>query len=170
MSTKPSETTPAPETQILSSQVIEALIVRLIPTSQYFEQRFDALEEKFDYKFEILLDRVSDLAKAHEDLKAQMDRRFEAVDRCFEAVDQQFKDIRLEIDKRFEAVDKRFEQVDKRFENIEIKLDKLIERIDRRVDESIRENRALTIRLFTFAMTFSAISLVGLIGRIFHVF
>ncbi|MBF0563768.1 MAG: hypothetical protein HQK89_00840 [Nitrospirae bacterium] len=42
-----------------------------------------------------------------DDLKSDMNRRFEQVDKRFE-----------QVDKRFEQVDKRFEQVDKRFEQM----------------------------------------------------
>jgi len=42
------------------------------------------------------------------------------------------------------------------------KLDKILERIDRRIDESMR--------MFTFAMTFSAISMIGLVGKMLKLF
>ena len=134
---------------VLNEKTIEALIVRLIPTSQYFEARFDGLEEKFDYKFEVLTDKFDSLSKSHEELKADMDKRFDA--------------MKADMDKRFEQVDKRFEQMD-------AKIDKLIERIDIRIDQGLRENRTHSLRLFSFAMTFSAISMIGMLGRIFNVF
>ncbi|MCX8069028.1 MAG: hypothetical protein N2738_00830, partial [Thermodesulfovibrionales bacterium] len=84
----------------------------------------------------------------------------------FEEVNNKFE----QVDKRFEQVDKRFEQVDKRFQQIDEKLDKIIERIDRRIDDGLKENRSLIIKLFTFAMTFSAISMIGLMGKIFRLF
>ncbi|MEZ0328683.1 MAG: hypothetical protein ABWK15_03850 [Dissulfuribacterales bacterium] len=71
------------------------------------------------------------------------------------------------VNKRFEQVDKRFEQIDKRFEHIEQKLDKIVERIDIRIDNGLKENRTLIVRLFTFAMTFSAISFAGLVAKLF---
>ena len=123
---------------VINEKTIEALIVRLIPTSQYFETRFDGLEQKFDYKFEGLTDRINSLEKSHEELKHDMN--------------------------------KRFEQVDKRFEQMDAKFDKLIERIDIRIDQGLRENRTHSFRLFSFAMTFSAISMVGMLGRLFNVF
>jgi len=52
----------------ISEKTIEAIIVRLIPTSQYFEVRFDGLEQKFDYKFD-------HLTSSHESLKLDMDKR-----------------------------------------------------------------------------------------------
>ncbi|MBZ4685005.1 MAG: hypothetical protein JG774_750 [Desulfomicrobiaceae bacterium] len=67
-------------------------------------------------------------------------------------------------------MDKRFEQVNKRFEQLDSKLDKIIERIDRRIDDGLRENRNQMMRMFTFAMTFSAISMIGLIGKMLQLF
>jgi hypothetical protein len=53
---------------------------------------------------------------------------------------------------------------------IEDKLDKILERIVRRIDDGLRENRAQAMRMFTFAMTFSAISMFGLGGKMFKLF
>ena len=137
MSEDDKNTEKKPEISI-NEKTIEVLIARLIPTSQYFEVRFDNLEQKFDYKFEGLNDKFDQLSKSQENLKTDMD--------------------------------KRFEQVDKRFEQVDLKLDKILERIDRRIDEGLRESRSQTFRLFTFAMTFSAISMVGMLGKLFNLF
>ena len=122
----------------INEKTIEVLIARLIPTSQYFEVRFDNLEQKFDYKFEGLNDK-------------------------FEGLNDKFDQLSKSQDNLKNDIDKRFEQVD-------VKLDKIIERIDRRIDEGLRENRGQTFRLFSFAMTFSAISMVGMLGKLFHLF
>ncbi|WP_028571476.1 hypothetical protein [Desulfonatronum lacustre] len=148
---------------VINEKTIEALIVRFIPTSQYFEKRFDHLEDKFDYKFDILNDKFKQLETSQQALKVDMDRRFEQVESSQQA-------LKAEMNRRFEQVDKRFEQVDQRFQQVDAKLDKIIERIDKRIDEGLRENRAQSFRLFTFAMTFSAISMVGMLGRLFNVF
>ena len=115
----------------INEKTIEVLVARLIPTSQYFEVRFDILEQKFDYKFEGLNDKFDQLSRSQENLKTDMNKRFEQVD---------------------------------------LKLDKILERIDRRIDEGLRESRSQTFRLFTFAMTFSAISMVGMLGKLFNLF
>jgi hypothetical protein len=60
--------------------------------------------------------------------------------------------------------------VDKRFLEIDQKLDKILERIDTRIDAGLRENRTMIIRMFTFAMTFSAISMVGLLAKLMGLF
>ncbi len=60
--------------------------------------------------------------------------------------------------------------MDRRFQQIDDKLDKILERIDRRIDEGLRENRSQMMRMFTFAMTFSAISMIGLVGKMLKLF
>jgi nitrate reductase NapE component len=56
--------------------------------------------------------------KRFEELRADVDRRFEQVDKRFEQVDKRITELREDMNKRFEQVDKRFEQVDKRFEEL----------------------------------------------------
>ena len=151
----------------------------------------DQVERRFERSDEILKGFKSDIDKRLEQvdgrfssLKADMDKRFEQVDKQFEQVNKQFE----QVDKRFEQVDKRFEksdqnlndfrtvvnkqfeQVDKRFQQVDDKLDKILERIDRRIDEGLRENRVQSMRMFTFAMTFSAISMIGLVGKMMKLF
>ncbi len=53
--------------------------------------------------------------KRIDDLRSEMNARFEQIDKRFEQVDKRFE----QIDKRFEQVDRRFEQVDKRFEQVD---------------------------------------------------
>ena len=96
-------------------------------------------------------------------------------------MDKRFTSMQSGMDKRFEQVDKRFEQVDgrfvslksdmdKRFQQVDDKLDKILDRIDRRIDEGLRGNRAQSMRMFTFAMMFSAISMIGLVGKMMKLF
>jgi len=143
----------------LDKKTIDVLVANIIPTSKYFEARFDHLQSQIDIIWKDVNDVKSELKEFEKrvdsrftELKSDMDKRFE------------------EVNKRFEQVDKRFEQIDKRFEQIELKFDKLIERIDTRIDAGMRENRNFTLKLFTFAMTFSAISIIALIGRVLRLF
>ena len=53
------------------------------------------------------MDRINDLIAMVGELRADMNRRFDAVDRKFEAVDRNFE----AVDRRFEAVDRRFDEV-----------------------------------------------------------
>jgi exonuclease VII small subunit len=131
---------------------LDLLVANIIPTSRYFEVRFDHLQEQ-----------VNDLKQGQKDIQSDIDRRF--------------GELKVDIDKRFEQVDKRFEQVDKRFEQMELrldqinmKLDTIISRFDVKIDSGLRENRLMSMRLFSFAMIFSAISMAGLLGRMLGLF
>ena len=123
---------------LLDQKTIDVLVANIIPTSKYFETRFDHLQYQVD--------------EIKADIK-ELDKK----------IDSRFSSFQMDVDKRFEQVDKRFQQIDD-------KLDKILERIDRRIDEGLRENRSQMMRMFTFAMTFSAISMIGLVGKIFKLF
>ena len=130
------------ETEVtLNEKSLEILVTKFIPTSQYFERSFEVLQIQID-----------GLREGQKELKTDIDKRFE------------------QVDKRFEQVDKRFEQVDKRFDKVDAKLDTIIERLDVKIDAGLRENRAMSIRLFSFAMVFSAISMAGLLAKMTGLF
>jgi chromosome segregation ATPase len=131
------------DTITLNEKSLEVLVAKFIPTSQYFERSFDSLQRQID-----------GLRLGQEELKRDMDRRFDQVY-------AQQTELKRDMDRRFEQVDKRFEQVDQRFEQINHKLDTIIERLDVKIDAGLRENRAMSIRLFSFAMVFSAISMTA---------
>ncbi len=132
----------------LNEKNFEVLVARFIPTSQYFERSFEMLQSQ-----------INGLREGQKDLKADFDKRFELTDRRFE-----------QIDRRFEQIDRRFDQIDKRFDQINNKLDTIIERMDVKIDAGLRENRNITIRLFSFAMVFSAISMAGLLAKMTGLF
>ena len=150
----------------LNEKSLEILVTKFIPTSQYFERSFEMLQVQME-----------GFREGQRELKADIDKRFEQVDNRFEQVDIRFelvlqgqKEIRLEMDKRFEQVDKRFEQVDKRFDQVNNKLDQIMDRVDVKIDSGLREGRALTVKLFSFAMVFSAISMAGLMAKMAGLF
>jgi chromosome segregation ATPase len=156
----------SPHELTLDPKTIDVLIANIIPTSKYFESRFDNLQ----YQVNEIKEDIKNLEVRMDKRFEQVDKRFEQVDKRFEQVDAQFVSMRAEIKDLEDRMDKRFEQVDKRFEQMDCKLDKIIERIDRRIDEGLRENRSQMMRMFTFAMTFSAISMIGLIGKMLQLF
>ena len=84
------------------------------------------------------------------------------------------KDLIINIDKRFEQAHQGHKDfianVDKRFDQINTKLDTIIERMDVKIDAGLRENRTMSIRLFSFAMVFSAISMAGLLAKMTGLF
>ena len=137
---------------IINEKSMEILIAKFIPTSQYFEARFDHMQYQVDEMKDGIKNLQTDMDKRFDNMQSDMDKRFE------------------QVDKRFEQVDKRFEQVDKRFEQINVKLDKVLERIDVKIDRGLAENRSATMKLFSFAMVFSAISMAGLLGKFANMF
>ena len=157
---------------------VKSQIIRL---EDQVERRFERSDEilkgfksdvdkRFEQSDEILKGFKSDVDKRFEQsgeilkgFKSDIDKRLEQVDKRFEQVDGRFSSLKADMDKRSEQVDKRFQQVDD-------KLDKILDRIDRRIDEGLRENRVLSMRMFTFAMTFSAISMIGLVGKMMKLF
>ena len=165
---------------VVNEKTLEILVAKFIPTSQYFEERFKSLEDKFDYKFEFVQHQINEIREGQKLLKEDMDNRFEEVNKRFEEVNKRFEQVdkrfeqvnkRFEqVDKRFEQINKKFEQVDKKFELMNDKLDRILERIDTKIDNGLRENRTQAFRLFSFAMTFSAISLIGMMGKVFGLF
>jgi len=152
--------------QIKLSQDFQTLIAGFFPNTKYFDSRFDLLQVQID-ESRRNQEQIKDQLK---DFKGDTDKRFE------QAKDQ-LKDFKgdtgkrfEQIDKRFEQVNERFEQVDHRFQRLEDKIDNLIERIDVKIDGGLKENRNLTVRLFTFALSFSLIAVVGMFGKLFGLF
>ena len=202
----------------LDRKTMDILVANIIPTTKYFESRFDHLQyqvgelkagqknllEVMDKRFTSMqgdmdkrftsiqgdMDKrftsmQGDMDKRFTSMQSDMDKRFTSMqsgmDERFTAMDKRFTSMQSDMDKRFEQVDKRFEQVDgrfaslkadmdKRFQQVDDKLDKILDRIDRRIDEGLRENRAQSMRMFTFAMMFSAISMIGLVGKMMKLF
>jgi uncharacterized protein (DUF3084 family) len=127
----------------LDQKTVEVLVAHIIPTSKYFESRFDHLQYQ-----------VNEIKEDIKNLETRMGQRFEQVDKRFEQVDAQFVAVRGEIsglegrmgqrfeqvDKRFEQVDKRFEQVDKRLDLMKADMDKRFEQVDKRFDEMLKRH------------------------------
>ncbi len=150
-------------------QDFQALIAGFFPNTKYFDSRFDLLQVQID-ETRRNQDQIREQIR---DFKIDTERRFEQVDRHFEQVDKRFEQVDRhfeQVDKRFEQVDKRFEQVDLRFQRLEDKIDQLIERIDVKIEGGLKENRNLTIRLFTFALSFSLVAVLGMFGKLFGLF
>jgi methyl-accepting chemotaxis protein len=119
----------------LDKKTVDVLVAHIIPTSKYFEARFDHMQGQIDH-----------LSENIRDFRSDVDRRFEGVNQRFE-----------QVDKRFEEVDRRFEQVDKRFEQVIASIDRLADKLDYR-DE---KQRGFTLRMFTIAI---GISILGALG------
>jgi nitrate/nitrite-specific signal transduction histidine kinase len=116
----------------LDKKTMDVLVANIIPTSKYFEIRFDHMQEQID-----------DLKVDLKDFRGDVDKRFD--------------NIKTDMDKRFEQVDRRFEQVDKRFEQIIASIDRLGDKLEHR-DE---KQRSFTLRMFTIAISISIIGVLG---------
>ena len=99
----------------------------------------------FDSRFDLLQVQIDESRRNQEQIKDQL------------------KDFKGDTDKRFE-------QVDHRFQRLEDKIDNLIERIDVKIDRGLKENRNLIVRLFTFALSFSLVAVIGMFGKLFGLF
>jgi len=155
---------PKADSYVVHPQVVDLLVANIIPTTKYFESRFDFLQHQ-----------INELKEGQKHLEDSMNRRFEEVNKRFEQVDKRFEQVdkRFEqVDKRFEQVDKRFEQVDKRFEQVEKRLEQIIASIDRlgdKLDQRDLHQRNFTIRMFTIAITLSFLGVLGVLMKIFGI-
>ena len=125
------------DTQLtLDRKTVDVLVTNVIPTSRYFEVRFDHMQDQLD-------GIGSDL----KDLSANTDRRFDS--------------MKSDMDRRFDSMksdtDKRFEKVDKRFEQVIAAIDRLGDKLENR-DE---KQRSFTLRMFSIAI---GISILGVFG------
>ncbi len=120
----------------LDKRTMDVLVANIIPTSKYFEVRFDHMQ-----------DQIDDIRGDIKDFRGDVDKRFD--------------DIKTDMDKRFDAIksdmDKRFEQVDKRFEQVIASIDRLGDKLEHR-DE---KQRAFTLRMFTIAISISILGALG---------
>jgi len=138
------------ESLTLDKKTIEVMVAHVIPTSKYFEVRFDHMQGQMDRMNSDIKDFRGDVDKKFDAVKSDMDQRFSRVDK-------KFGDVKSDMDKRFDQVDKRFEQVDKRLEQIIASIDRLGDKLDHR-DEN---QRGFTLRMFTIAIGISVIGALG---------
>ncbi len=89
---------PLPGQLPVNQETLDILVANIIPTSKYFEVRFDHMEG-----------RVERIQEDITTLRVDMDRRFD--------------DMKTDVNKRFEQVDKRFEQMINSIDKLTDKLD-----------------------------------------------
>jgi septation ring formation regulator EzrA len=121
-------------------------------------ERIVRVEEELKHQRELMLQGFEMSNKRAEELRADMNKRFEQVDKHFEQVDKRFEELRADMSKRFEQVEKRFEQIDKRFEQIDKRFeqaDKRFEQIDKHL--TIITNRMDRFMFWSLGLTVSAV-------------
>ena len=86
------------ESLTLDKRTLDVLVANIIPTSKYFEVRFDHMQEQID-----------DLKVDLKDFRGDVDKRFEQVDKRFEQVDKRFEQIIASIDRLGDKLEHRDE-------------------------------------------------------------
>ncbi len=123
----------------LDKKTMDVLVANIIPTSKYFEVRFDHMQDQ--------INRINnDINSFH----ADVDKRFEKVDNRFEKVDKRFDDMKVDMNNRFEKVDKRFDQ-----------MIASIDRLTDKLEDRDHKQRGFTIRMFTIAISISFLGALG---------
>ncbi len=85
-------------------------------------ERIVRVEEELKHQRELMLQGFEMSNKRFEEMRTDMNKRFEQVDKRFEQVDKHFE----QMDKRFEQVDKHFEQMDKHLTAITNRMDRFM--------------------------------------------
>ncbi len=149
----------------VNQETLDILVANIIPTSRYFEVRFDHLEDRFKQMQSDLIHVQDDVTGFRSEVSKQFDSMNVGIDRRFDYmkadVDRRFE----QVDRRFEQVDQRFEQVDKRFEQMINSLDNLTNKLDHR-DEG---QRSFTLRMFTISITISILGVTGAFLKAFSI-
>jgi len=133
----------------------------LLPSIKFFESRFEIMQNNY----EEVRRNQNHFQEQLRDLKTDMDRRF------FETRED-MKERFAQVDKRFEQVDKRFEQVDKRFEQIDKRLEQIItsiEKIGEKMDYRDERQRKFTLRMFSISMSFTGLSVLGILIKVLNI-
>jgi len=135
----------------INQETLDIIVANVIPTSKYFEVRFDHLESRVDQMQVSIREFRSDVDKRFGEFRVDIDRRFD--------------EFRVDVDKRFEQVDKRFEQVDMRFEQVIASIDRLTDKLENRD----AEHRSFTFRMFSISIMISFLGVLGVFLKLFHV-
>ena len=83
----------------LDKKTIDVLVAQVIPTSKYFEVRFDDMQ-----------DQINGLRDDLKEFKGDVNKRFDSVDKRFERVDQRFTQMIASIDRLTDKLDHRDEK------------------------------------------------------------
>ena len=157
----------------INKQTIDLLVANVIPTTKYFESRFDHMQYQISEIKTNLSEFKKDVDKRFDAMQGEMDKRFDAMqndmDKRFDAVDRRFVAMQGEMDKRFDAMqadmDKRFDAVDRRFDKVLESIERLGDKIDKR-DE---RQRNFTLQMFSIAISISILGVLGVFLKSFGI-
>ena len=136
-------------------------VSNMVPSTIFFEARFEVLRNNY----EIVRQAQDSFSEQLRDLKRDIDSRF---NQTHVNMSERF----IAVDKRFEQVDMRFEQVDKRFEQIDMRLLQIITSIEKlgdKIDLKDERQRKFTLKMFSIAMSFTGLSILGILIKVLNI-
>ncbi len=116
----------------------------LLQIQKLIDQSISARPEALNANVRYELDIRERIVRVEEELKHQRELMLQG----FEMSNKRFEEMRTDMNKRFEQVDKRFEQVDKRFEQVDKRfeqMDKHLTAISNRMDRFMFWSLGLTV-------------------------
>ena len=128
----------------INQETLDIIVANIIPTSKYFEVRFDHLEGR--------IDRMQGDIK---DFRADVDKRFERMDKRF---DEQKNDTNQRFDEQKNDTNQRFEQVIAS-----------IDRLSDKLENRDRDHRLFTLRMFSISIMISFFGVLGLFLKMFKI-
>ena len=103
----PMTETETQESLTLDKRTMEVLVANIIPTSKYFEVRFDHMQSQIDDIKGDIKDFRGDVDKRFDEVKTDMNRRFDDVKTD---MDQRFEQVIASIDRLGDKLDYRDEK------------------------------------------------------------
>ncbi|MFW8602115.1 hypothetical protein ACOHYD_11630 [Desulfobacterota bacterium M19] len=163
------DTEKSPKQLPINQETLDIIVANVIPTSKYFEVRFDHLEQRIDRMQDDIKDLRTDVEGDIKDFRTDVDNRFNEsrteMNSRFEQADKRLDEFKNDVNLRFEQVDNRFEQVDKRFEQIIASIDRLTDKLENRD----QDQRSFTMRMFSISILISFFGVLGVFLKIFKV-
>jgi len=133
------------------NQRFEAVDQRFVALEENINQRFEAVDQRFEALEENINQRFEAVDQRFEAMEEGINQRFEAVDRRFVALEEN-------INQRFKAVDQRFVSIDQRFASMEKNMDQRFAALNKRLDDQF----AMSLAMFS-AIILLIVSLFGYI-------
>ncbi len=170
------DTEKIPKQLPINQETLDIIVANVIPTSKYFEVRFDHLEQRVDRMQDDIKEFRTDVNSRFEQTDRRLDEFKNDVNLRFDEskkdIAQRFEEAKNDVNLRFEQVDKRFEQVDKRFEQVDKRFEQIIASIDRltdKLDNRDHDLRSFTMRMFSISILISFLGVLGVFLKIFKV-
>ena len=154
----------------INQETLDIIVANIIPTSKYFEVRFDHLEGRVDRIQGDIKDFRSDVDKRFEDLKSDTKQHF---DDLKSDTNQRFDDLKSDTNQRFDDLksdtNQRFDDLksdtNQRLEQVIASIDRLSDKLDNRD----RDHRSFTLRMFSISIMISFLGVLGLFLKMFKI-